>query len=755
MLTKSPLSARSLLLSAAMTALLGCFLHGQTTAQPATIATPKPLVANANLETDADGDKWPDGWPSLGANGSWENEEGNHFIRMVSTEPDKMVMLYNEITIPEGVGALEFSWRQRVTNLKVGKNSWFDARIMIDFMDGKREKVGPSPSAPATRRDTQGWETKSISFVVPEGARTLKFMPSLFNVKSGTYDLDDLLIIPTDPAPIIARDAEIAAARQAKLEREAASRQAKAAAAYEANGNLISNGDFETDKKGKNWPDDWPNLKANGSWETEGENRFIRMTSTEPGKTVLMFRSVTIPAGAQALELSVTWRITDLKPGNMPWFDARIMMDVKDAAGKKLRPQPSPIYSRSNSKDGAWQTRTTSFLVPEGGVTLDLMPALFEVKSGTVDLDNITLRPIDAAPVIAREKEREAARAKARVAHEDDIQANWPVELKVSGNRLVNPAGQEVWLQGLNVPSLEWSTGGEQVHKSVVIGIDEWKANVIRIPVKEEYWFGQKQSDGGESYRETVDQMITLSANRGAYVVLDLHRYRAATQEFADFWTDAAARYKNHPAVMFDLMNEPHGTSWEVWKNGGFVGDKKDVEQAPFLTPEERAKLNGFESVGMQALLDAVRATGAKNIVVVGGLDYAYQLDGILNGFALDDKGGNGIMYSCHIYPWKSQWQKMLLDAAAKYPILLGEVGADANKMTFMPLDQQEDWETWTPAILGLIQQHRLNWTGWCFHPKASPRMLLDWDYTPTPFWGQQAKDALSGKQFPPPDRLR
>ena len=27
--------------------------------------------------------------------------------------------------------------------------------------------------------------------------------------------------------------------------------------------------------------------------------------------------------------------------------------------------------------------------------------------------------------------------------------------------------------------------------------------------------------------------------------------------------------------------------------------------------------------------------------------------------------------------------------------------------------------------------------------------MLLDWDYTPTPFWGAYVKRALSGERFP------
>jgi hypothetical protein len=60
----------------------------------------------------------------------------------------------------------------------------------------------------------------------------------------------------------------------------------------------------------------------------------------------------------------------------------------------------------------------------------------------------------------------------------------------------------------------------------------------------------------------------------------------------------------------------------------------------------------------MQALINAVRESGAKNIVLAGGLDWAYDLSGIANGFALDDKGGNGIIYSTHIYPWKKRLAK-------------------------------------------------------------------------------------------------
>jgi hypothetical protein len=50
--------------------------------------------------------------------------------------------------------------------------------------------------------------------------------------------------------------------------------------------------------------------------------------------------------------------------------------------------------------------------------------------------------------------------------------------------------------------------------------------------------------------------------------------------------------------------------------------------------------------------------------------------------------------------------------------------------------------------MLGFIQKYRINWTGWCFHPKAAPCLIENWDYKPTPYWGEFAKRALSGEKF-------
>jgi hypothetical protein len=525
-----------------------------------------------------------------------------------------------------------------------------------------------------------------------------------------------------------------------------------------------ANAGFEIDADKDRWPDGWPAASPGVTWELDAGNHFLRLTNQRPGDTIAFGRALPLPPDADKIEIRWRQRITHLSVGVRPGQYAGIAMEFLDANGAALPPElTTPSYQRNST---GWESKRGRFAVPAGAHSFKFTPALVRVDSGIYDLDDITLAPSDTAvapPTVAATPSVAIAATAPRSSTYTPSAAGAPPELHVQGNRLVTvKGGREVWLQGLNVPSLEWSVKGENILRSIETAIDQWHANVIRLPVKADYWFGRgtkhnTQKDGGVAYRTLVDQAVALVSSKGAYLVLDLHHYRAPRPNDLDFWTDAATRYKNNPAVLFDLLNEPHGTTWEIWRDGGFLEEKKKPgDEDTFLTEVEKLhNKRGYESPGMQKMLDTVRSTGARNIVVIGGLDYAYDLSGINNGFALTDKSGNGIMYASHIYPWKRSWQKKVLDVAAKHPILLGEVGGDVKKMNFIPANQQENVETWAPAMLGVIQKYKLNWTGWCFHPKATPRMILDWDYTPTPFWGQLAKDALGGKPFPPPDRLR
>ena len=138
----------------------------------------------------------------------------------------------------------------------------------------------------------------------------------------------------------------------------------------------------------------------------------------------------------------------------------------------------------------------------------------------------------------------------------------------------------------------------------------------------------------------------------------------------------------------------------------------------------------------MQKLLDVCRGQGAKNLIVAGGLDWAYDLAAIAKGSALADAKGQGVIYDTHIYPWKKDWDRHVGVVLDKYPVLVGEAGCE-------PRGKEEDPKTWAPKILDYIEKHQLQWTAWDLHPAAGPCLIQNWNYTPTPHWGVPVKKAL------------
>jgi hypothetical protein len=120
---------------------------------------------------------------------------------MSQTEPGELIMLYMELKIPEGTKNLKLTWKQRITGLKKGPQSWFDARIMMDWLSGNSWQGGkklPGSTQSSSGKDTAGWVEKSKDLTVPEGAKVLKFMPCLFRVNAGTFDIDDMQLTPVN-----------------------------------------------------------------------------------------------------------------------------------------------------------------------------------------------------------------------------------------------------------------------------------------------------------------------------------------------------------------------------------------------------------------------------------------------------------------------------------------------------------------------------------------------------------------------------
>ena len=296
-----------------------------------------------------------------------------------------------------------------------------------------------------------------------------------------------------------------------------------------------------------------------------------------------------------------------------------------------------------------------------------------------------------------------------------------PPEIKAVGNHLENKAtGAVVRLTGVNLPSLQWGAG-ENLTGSATQILGTWKANIIRLPINQASW------NAGGTYLTTIDAMVAQASTANAYILIDLHNGTSIANMPDDatsttLWPSIANRYKNNPAVLFGIYNEPAGTTdWNIWRNGG--------------------TLTAGHTPGAQTILDSIRATGANNLIVAGGIKWASDLSGFMpptGTYALTDTIGNGVMYDAHIYAWH-QWGNWTKFAAMNlYPLLLGECGHDGgdyggNGSVFGGSSPLLYW-----TILNDADALGVNFTAWAFHPRGGPSLINDvTNYTPDSFSGQ------------------
>jgi len=174
--------------------------------------------------------------------------------------------------------------------------------------------------------------------------------------------------------------------------------------------------------------------------------------------------------------------------------------------------------------------------------------------------------------------------------------------------------------------------------------------------------------------------------------------------------------------VLYELFNEPteyNGTlgrlTWAQWK--------------PILE----------EIVGI------VRANDPSSIVVVAGLDWAYELRDVLAS-PID---APAVAYASHPYPqkreepWEPNWEADWGHVAAKYPVFVTELGFDRKgSVPFVGTSH------YGRAIVGYMEKKGMSWAAWCFDVDWGPTLIEDWTYAPTE-QGLLWKAAMLGQPLP------
>jgi endoglucanase len=314
-----------------------------------------------------------------------------------------------------------------------------------------------------------------------------------------------------------------------------------------------------------------------------------------------------------------------------------------------------------------------------------------------------------------------------------------PLAIKVKGNRLVDGAGRTVRLLGVSRSSFEyacaqgWGMNHGPTDSGAIVAMKTWRINAVRLPLNEACWLGLpnvKQEYRGEIYRRAVRGYVQRLHAAGLYVILDLHwnapgNKRALEQWFhadADhspaFWRSVAKTFRNDRAVLFDLYNEPHDLSWRCWRDGCVTSD-------------------GEQAAGMQQLVNAVRSTGAKQPLLLGGLNWANDLSGWLRWRPRDP--ARQLVASVHVFETnacgeEACWNSVLARVARQVPVVAGEIGQGRCAHDFI-----DRFMSWADA-------HGVSYLAWAWTVWECelPGLIKDYDGTPTSTYGQGFRDHLA-----------
>ncbi|HSD65419.1 MAG TPA: glycoside hydrolase family 5 protein [Vicinamibacteria bacterium] len=304
--------------------------------------------------------------------------------------------------------------------------------------------------------------------------------------------------------------------------------------------------------------------------------------------------------------------------------------------------------------------------------------------------------------------------------------------LRVQGNQFVDAAGKPVVFRGVAVSDPDKLEKAGHWNRRIFEEIKAWGANIVRLPVHPAAW----RARGTQAYLALLDQGVAWARETGLYVMVDWHvignlrtelmqapMYDTTRKETFEFWRQIARRYRDDPVVvLYELFNEP--TNYD-----GTLGRLDWAQWKPILE----------EIVGI------VRANDPSSIVVVAGLDWAYELRSVLAS-PID---APGVAYASHPYPqkreepWEPKWEADWGHVAARYPVFVSELGFDRHgSVPFVGTPR------YGRAVVDYMETRGISWAAWCFDVDWGPTLIEDWGFTPTE-QGRLWKAAMLGQPLP------
>jgi hypothetical protein len=268
-------------------------------------------------------------------------------------------------------------------------------------------------------------------------------------------------------------------------------------------------------------------------------------------------------------------------------------------------------------------------------------------------------------------------------------------------------------------------------------------ANLVRFQVSE-YGLDPASSEYSAAYVQQVRNGIEMARSLGMYAMVSLQSEPPAGQAASGHrcplpdagaltdWNELAAMFQGDPGVMFELYNEPGlpatSNGWSQWLNGGTIVYGSGIGDS-------------CTAIGMQQLVDQIRADGADNVIVLPSLGGETNLAGMPAVTDPANPSDPQLAYGVH-YPnlplGVSSWDKAFGNFSARAPVLVTEWDGAAITPGCTPGSPQQSIE-----LLAYLASKRIGLVGFAFDLPGT--IVTGYTYTPTTYTSAFQCGTLAG----------
>jgi hypothetical protein len=281
--------------------------------------------------------------------------------------------------------------------------------------------------------------------------------------------------------------------------------------------------------------------------------------------------------------------------------------------------------------------------------------------------------------------------------------AAFPAPLQAHGNQLLTPDGTPVRLRGLMPPDPALLDTRGKFDREFYAQIHEAGANVIRISVHPDYWLG----DADYLWRH-IDPIVGWAGQMNMYAIIDWHYIgniqtgqgpempdidQRPSELTLEFWRQISAYFRTTPHVIFEIWNEPAG------------GIQADT----------------WQKYAVQ-IIRTIRDQGARQLVIVGGVEYSRDLSWVLDNPIPD----NNVAYTSHIYPAHTNllWDHWFGEASEVVPVLVTEWGFMDENREGAPFYLAGSAENYGEPFLEYLDDHGIGWVACWYDDEWDPPMF-------------------------------